>query len=391
MEVLWLKLIALVVIFTIATGFAVLPLVFKRLPVAKRDLVLSLANAFAGGVFFATGFLHLLGEALEEFTAFVDWNPNLLALLTVSFGFCFTFWIEKVLFIPSLPSSSSSSLDEEHHAHHSHSIHPQIHSHPLHVHHDHSSLPNSFQPSSPSRFLSDPSHHSHHSHHSHRRSSNDIKLIHHSDHHHHHHHRHNSSGQPDDYNMHDRHPIDAVDSEDAGLVSPSATMDGPPYGTFGSVQHKSGEHDLSSENVDMPPVFQEFEKISSLNISLLEHNADADLAHQIDHDGFHNHTHESNEHHHSEDSHHSSHGHGHGHDHSEHVVALSSDNVSIFAYVLVIILSFHSIIAGLVLGLTNNFSEALTICIALFSHQWTESFALGVSLINQRVSRAKFF
>lgn len=54
---------------------------------------------------------------------------------------------------------------------------------------------------------------------------------------------------------------------------------------------------------------------------------------------------------------------------------------------LTLVLSIHSIIAGFTLGVQTSVSEVTTIFIAIISHKWTESFALGVSLAKSNVTK----
>jgi len=70
----------------------------------------------------------------------------------------------------------------------------------------------------------------------------------------------------------------------------------------------------------------------------------------------------------------------HGHDHHHHDL-LNGRRGLIAAYILIVVLSLHSIVAGVALGIQKNLSVALTIYIALLAHKWMEAFALGVSLL----------
>jgi len=88
-----------------------------------------------------------------------------------------------------------------------------------------------------------------------------------------------------------------------------------------------------------------------------------------------------------EGSHHESKEDGHkkGHDHSHFVMDPNSS--SPLPYLLMIVLSIHSVIAGFALGVQNNIDYVYAIFFAILSHKWVESFALGVSLVKNKVAR----
>jgi len=58
-------------------------------------------------------------------------------------------------------------------------------------------------------------------------------------------------------------------------------------------------------------------------------------------------------------------------------------------YMLMIVLSAHSFISGIALGFQNDFDAALAITIAIVSHKWVESFAIGVSLFRMKFTVKK--
>jgi zinc transporter 1/2/3 len=60
----------------------------------------------------------------------------------------------------------------------------------------------------------------------------------------------------------------------------------------------------------------------------------------------------------------------------------------LYAYALLIALSFHSVIAGAALGMQQDNASALAIFLAIVAHKTTEGFALGVSLTRNRVERS---
>lgn len=54
-------------------------------------------------------------------------------------------------------------------------------------------------------------------------------------------------------------------------------------------------------------------------------------------------------------------------------------------YLLLILLSIHSVIAGAALGIDNNLTQILVIFFAIISHKSAESFALGVSMQQHQI------
>lgn len=58
-------------------------------------------------------------------------------------------------------------------------------------------------------------------------------------------------------------------------------------------------------------------------------------------------------------------------------------------YILALILSIHSVIAGISLGAERTLAGASIIFIAIIGHKGTAAFALGVSLLRARVARAQ--
>ena len=68
--------------------------------------------------------------------------------------------------------------------------------------------------------------------------------------------------------------------------------------------------------------------------------------------------------------------------------ALSSQE-SVYPTVLFIVLAIHSIIAGLSLGLETGLASGFVIFIAIIAHKGSASFALGVSLVEAKISKSK--
>ena len=63
----------------------------------------------------------------------------------------------------------------------------------------------------------------------------------------------------------------------------------------------------------------------------------------------------------------------------------------ILPYILVIVLSIHSLMAGIALGFQKDIDVALTIFLAMIGHKWVEAFALGLSLVKAKKRSWAFF
>lgn len=68
----------------------------------------------------------------------------------------------------------------------------------------------------------------------------------------------------------------------------------------------------------------------------------------------------------------------------------NSESSTIAKYLLLIVLSTHSLISGLAMGANNKVDTVQVIGIAILSHKWIESFAVGVSLIRFSLVKWKF-
>jgi len=62
------------------------------------------------------------------------------------------------------------------------------------------------------------------------------------------------------------------------------------------------------------------------------------------------------------------------------------ESKSIVSYILAIVLSVHSIVAGAALGINSSFTGALVIFIAIIAHKGSESFALSMNLKRSSLS-----
>ena len=67
MNMLWLKLLSLLVIFLIGTLAGLFPMKKNLSAKGKQNLILG--NAFAGGVFLGAGLLHMLADGIENFNS----------------------------------------------------------------------------------------------------------------------------------------------------------------------------------------------------------------------------------------------------------------------------------------------------------------------------------
>jgi len=71
----------------------------------------------------------------------------------------------------------------------------------------------------------------------------------------------------------------------------------------------------------------------------------------------------------------------------DHHFVMDPNSSSPLPYLLMVVLSIHSVIAGFALGVQNNLDYVYAIFFAILSHKWVESFALGVSLVKNKVPR----
>jgi len=60
-------------------------------------------------------------------------------------------------------------------------------------------------------------------------------------------------------------------------------------------------------------------------------------------------------------------------------------------YILMVVLSAHSLISGIALGVQQSVDSALPLFIAIVSHKWIEAMAIAVSLIRMELRRKRFF
>jgi len=75
----------------------------------------------------------------------------------------------------------------------------------------------------------------------------------------------------------------------------------------------------------------------------------------------------------------------------EDVGEMSGDRTSFYPFLLIIVLSVHSLIAGTALGLEGSVAASFAILVAIVAHKGSAAFALGVSLEAAKFSRGRFF
>lgn len=73
----------------------------------------------------------------------------------------------------------------------------------------------------------------------------------------------------------------------------------------------------------------------------------------------------------------------------EDVADMSSGKTSVYPYLLIVVLSVHSLIAGTALGLETSVAASFAILVAIIAHKGSAAFALGVSLEAARFERRR--
>lgn len=108
----WEKVGMLFAILTSSVVMGFLPLALKKVAPALKKRLLSFGNCFAGGVFFAIGFLHLLAESGDLLHETLDPSFPLSYILSIT-GFVVVFFVEKVLLAGHHHGPSSyTSMDD---------------------------------------------------------------------------------------------------------------------------------------------------------------------------------------------------------------------------------------------------------------------------------------
>ena len=76
---------------------------------------------------------------------------------------------------------------------------------------------------------------------------------------------------------------------------------------------------------------------------------------------------------------------GHSHAHDNEVIiqfaALPSEKRSIMPVVLTAVLSIHSVVSGMALGVQEDKGKAMLVYLAIISHKWVEAFSLGTNIV----------
>jgi zinc transporter 1/2/3 len=106
------KFIICISLFLETTLFGFLPLMSMKINSEIRIKILGLANAFAGGIFLSSGFIHLLGDNQEILTHELSTEIPI-ALICCSFGFLLIFFLEKVIFVEYHINHSSVHEENE--------------------------------------------------------------------------------------------------------------------------------------------------------------------------------------------------------------------------------------------------------------------------------------
>lgn len=75
--------------------------------------------------------------------------------------------------------------------------------------------------------------------------------------------------------------------------------------------------------------------------------------------------------------------------HAHHSHDSGSDESQPLPYILAVILSVHSVIAGIALGVDGSVTTSMVILIAILSHKGSAAFALGVSLMKSGIEQEK--
>ena len=97
MEIIWLKVGSLIIIFFSGIFAGILPTRISLSPQGKRQMIWG--NAFAGGVFLGAGLLHMLPDAQENFEIFARGVDFPFPFLVVGTGFLFVLMLEKTTLV----------------------------------------------------------------------------------------------------------------------------------------------------------------------------------------------------------------------------------------------------------------------------------------------------
>ena len=116
MELLVAKFLYVLSIVALSLVCSLLPLLLKKVNPRTQQRTLSLSNSFAGGVFLAGGFVHLLTEA-NEMVDDLGWSEYPVGGILSVVGFLTVFFIEQVV-LAKLGHNHSHSTGPEESNHH---------------------------------------------------------------------------------------------------------------------------------------------------------------------------------------------------------------------------------------------------------------------------------
>ena len=70
-------------------------------------------------------------------------------------------------------------------------------------------------------------------------------------------------------------------------------------------------------------------------------------------------------------------------------IMANGKNINSYPYILIVILSIHSIIAGIALGTENHIAQSIVIAIVVLAHKGSAAFALAISMIKSQLEKNK--
>lgn len=70
-------------------------------------------------------------------------------------------------------------------------------------------------------------------------------------------------------------------------------------------------------------------------------------------------------------------------------IMVRDDDIGSYPYILIAILSIHSIIAGVALGTENQMGQSIVIAIVVLAHKGSAAFALAISMIKAQMQKVK--
>eukprot|EP01101_Sappina_pedata_P006981 TRINITY_DN3592_c0_g1_i1.p1 TRINITY_DN3592_c0_g1~~TRINITY_DN3592_c0_g1_i1.p1 ORF type:complete len:461 (+),score=167.72 TRINITY_DN3592_c0_g1_i1:93-1475(+) len=133
MSLVWMKLLFMGLFIIEGVMFGLIPLwVLNRIDRDRREFLVGVSNAFAGGIFISSGFIHLLGDSVESISKIIDIDYPF-GVFFCACGFLISFFLEKVVFDHGHSHGHEDDLNLDHHHHietnHHHHAHEQDHHH----------------------------------------------------------------------------------------------------------------------------------------------------------------------------------------------------------------------------------------------------------------------